>query len=223
MANLREGDEAAARTALAQLCQIYWQPIYAFLRRAGHPPADAEDGAQGFFAYLISHDKLLEAGPERGKLRTFLLGRLKGWLATQQRTAARLKRGGGQTALSIDAEEFEQRLPAELVDAHTPDVAFDRAWLVTVLGRALEGLRAECEAEGKGAQFAALQPMLTEGAEENYATVAARIGTSEGAARVAVHRLRARYRERLLREVADTVDGPQELGGELAELFAAAR
>ena len=222
VAQARADDSASVRAALTELCQHYWHPIYAFLRRAGFAQHDAEDATQGFFASLLAREVFARVAPEGGKLRTFLLASLKHHLANERRAAGRQKRGGGAVVISMDAEESERQLEGEMVDRETPEHAFDRAWALTLLGRALTAVEEEYADAGKAALFAALRPQLVEAsASAGFAALGAQLAMSEGAVRVAAHRLRARYREVLVREVADTVEGPAALGAEFDFLLRA--
>lgn len=220
------GDSDDTLKALNDLCHLYWPPIYGFLRRCGHAPHDAEDLTQGFFVHLVNQGIMGRADREKGRLRTFLLADLKHFLANEQRAARRLKRGGGVAPLSLQAEEAEQSQAAHLVDPGiTPELAYDRSWALTLLAHVLRELEADYQRLGKQALFAALKPFIVEGTEAaEYARVAAALGMAEGTVRVNVHRLRARYRELLLSQVADTVAGTAEqVQKELAHLLSALR
>lgn len=224
LVTLLHRDEARASEALRVLCSAYWQPVYAFLRRSGFDLHDAEDTTQSFFAHMIEKQTFGRADRERGKLRTFLLTDLKGFLANERRAAGRLKRGGAVEFVPMDVEGAEQRLERELADGMSPDKAFDRAWVMTLLQRVFDDLERLYAGEGKAALFAELKPFVIEGSEpgEPYAAIAARVGMSEGTLRVNMHRLRARYRELLMREVADTLDSPVSALAELQSLLRAA-
>jgi RNA polymerase sigma factor (sigma-70 family) len=216
IAGARADESAVVHAALAQLCEHYWHPIYAFLRRSGHHQQDAEDLTQSFFASLLGREVFARVNSEGGKLRTYLLASLKNHLANERRAAGRQKRGGGAVAIPIDSEESERRIEKELVDEMTPERAFDRAWVLTLLNKVLASLEREYLDAGKNNIFQALRLQLVERGEgSNHADVAARLGMSEGAVRVAAHRLRSRYREMLVQEVAETVDGVDAVGAEL--------
>ena len=216
IAGVRADDTAVARAALTQLCERYWHPIYAFLRRSGYTQQDAEDSTQSFFTSLLTREVFARADREGGKLRTFLLASLKNHLANERRAVGRQKRGGGAVLIAIDAEESERRIERELVDGMTPERAFDRAWVLTLLSRVLAALEHEYTQLGKARLFAALRPQLVDtGDPAGYAALAAELGISEGTARVAAHRLRVRYREMLVQEVAGTVEGSAAIGDEL--------
>lgn len=216
IASARADESAIVQAALAQLCEHYWHPIYAFLRRSGHPQQDAEDLTQGFFASLLGREVFARVNREGGKLRTYLLTSLKNHLANERRAAGRQKRGGGAVVIPIDAEESERRIEKELVDEMTPERAFDRAWVLTLLNKVLAALELEYREAGKDGVFQALRSQLVERGEgATHGDLAAQLGMSEGAVRVAAHRLRTRYREMLVQEVAETVDGVDAVGAEL--------
>jgi RNA polymerase sigma-70 factor (ECF subfamily) len=208
-----------AREALASLCRTYWPPLYAFVRRRGFGPADAEDLTQGFFARLLRLDSLAGVRRERGRFRSFLLAALRNYLADERDRAHAAKRGAG-LVVPIDAAEAEsgyQREPADA--AATPDAAFDRAWALTLLQTVTTRLQQDHVAAGQGELFAALSFCLT-GSRGGppYAELAAKLGLSEPAVRVAVHRLRKRYRQLLREEIAQTVARPEDVDNELREL-----
>lgn len=214
-------DTPGAREALATLCAAYWYPLYAYIRRRGYTPEKAGDLTQDFFAYLLEEGLLAKAEPGRGRFRAFLRAVCSHYLAKQVRREHTQKRGGGRIGFSMDAEEAEGRYARELSHDDTPERIFDRAWALTLLGRVFEQLRREHQARGMET-FQVLQVTLTEGpGGVPYATLAERLGISEGAVRVAAHRLRRRYGELLRREIATTVDDPDEVDGEIRALFTA--
>jgi RNA polymerase sigma-70 factor (ECF subfamily) len=215
IAKAQASNSGVIHGALTEICEHYWPPIYAFLRRTGHSREDAEDLTQGFFASLLAREVFARVEREGGKLRTFLLASLKNHLHNEYRAGARQKRGGGAEVVRIDAEESERRIQGEMADEMTPERAFDRAWVLNLLGTALTSLEQEYLADNKGALFTALRPQLVDAASVPYAELAERFGMSEGALRVAVHRLRVRYRELLIQEVAETVEGPAAVKAEL--------
>jgi RNA polymerase sigma-70 factor (ECF subfamily) len=217
----RGGGSTSARAALATLCQTYWYPLYAFVRRQGHPPHDAQDLTQEFFARLLARNYLADVAREKGRFRSFLLVALKHFLANEGDRARAAKRGGGQSVISLDDVGAEGRYQLEPVDRLSADRIFDRRWALTLLERVLERLRAEYGALEKTGEFEAMQDCLTGKSDQSYAVIARKLGTSEGAVKVAVHRLRKRYRELLRAEVAETVDGPAEVEEELRELLRA--
>lgn len=222
---LRAGraDDTDARDALARLCRTYWFPLYAYVRRRGYGAHDAQDLTQEFFARVLAQGTLGRADPARGRFRTFILTALGRFLADEWDKLRAQKRGGGREPLSLDFAAGEQRFAQEPVDgAAAPDRAFDRHWALALLETVLRRLESDYAAEGRGALFAALKPTLIGGAEsQRYAELAHQLGASEGAVKVAVHRLRKRYRERLQAEIDDTVSTPEEAAEELRELFRA--
>ncbi len=208
-----------ARDALARLCQTYWYPLYAYVRRRGYPPADAEDLTQGFFARLLELNSLAGVRREKGRFRSFLLAAMNHYLADERDRAGAQKRGAGKV-VSLEIESAETRYRLEPVDRVTPEDIFQRQWAMTLLGTVLQALQKEYEAAGKGELFTALGGCLTgEKGAAPTAELAARLRMSEGAVRVAAHRLRQRYRELLRAEIAHTVASPAEVEEELRHLF----
>jgi RNA polymerase sigma-70 factor (ECF subfamily) len=214
----------AARDALDQLCQAYWPPVYAYARRAGHSPEDARDLTQGFFVGLIETGSLSRADPERGRFRSFLLGAFKHFLAHERDRAQALKRGGGTrwVPLDIDTEESgTANLPA---DHRTPDRAYEERWAASLLEKVLGRLRQEFALAGRLELFDPFKGFLIgESVEGGYAAVAARLGMTEGAAKMTVSRLRERYRRLLRAEVAQTLANPKDVEEELRHLLAILR
>ena len=215
-----EGDPAKARKALEHLCTTYWYPLYAFVRREGHGAHDAQDLTQEFFARLLEKNWLGAVDPQKGKFRSFLLAAMRHFLANEWDRARRLKRGGGQTVLSLDAEDAETRYAIEPADRMTADRIYERRWALTLLEQVLARLRREFAAAGRAALFDGLKGALT-GEKVAYAEIAARLHLNEGAVRVAVHRLRLRYRDLVRAEIAETVAGEEEIDAEVQHLFAA--
>jgi RNA polymerase sigma-70 factor (ECF subfamily) len=209
-----------ASEALATLCESYWFPLYAFVRRAGHSAEDARDLTQEFFVRLLDKRFLAAADREKGRFRTFLLTAVKRFLANEYDRARALKRGGGQRILSLEGPEPEARYRREPADTLTPERVFERQWALTLLEQVLARLQAEMTADGKAALFDALKAHLTGDGATGYATTAGRLGTTEGAVKVAAYRLRQRYRELLREEIAQTVAGPDEIEEEIRYLFA---
>lgn len=213
-------DTTHARAALAQLCEAYWYPLYACVRRKGYSPPDAEDLTQAFFAQVLEEQFIATADKEKGRFRSFLLTRLNHFLADEWDRLKAQKRGGAQHGIPLESGTAETRYQIEPVDGRSPDKLFEHRWAVTLLERVFERLRQEYQAEGKAAQFVELQGCLAQArAAVPYAEVAARLGSSEGALRVTVHRLRQRYRDLLRAEIADTVSSPEEVEEELRDLF----
>jgi RNA polymerase sigma-70 factor (ECF subfamily) len=206
--------------ALAGLCRAYWYPLYAFVRRRGHSPEDARDLTQEFFARLLEKEWLAAVDPQRGRFRSFLLAAMSHFLANEWDRARAQKRGGDQVFVPIDVATAEGRLGREpSTDGSDAERAFERRWALTLLERALERLRAEQDDAGR-ARFERLKELLV-GDGGGYGAAAASLGISEGAVKVAVHRLRRQYREAVRREVAQTVLDPESLEDELRALMAA--
>lgn len=222
VARAGSGEESRAQEALSQLCQTYWYPLYAFVRRRGHSPADAQDLTQGFFVHLLQHRALTRVDRTKGKFRSFLLASLRHFLANQREHAQAQKRGGGQAPIALDGLTAERRYGLEPADHASPDRIFERSWAVSLLERVLAQLEAEQTAAGKGRQFACLRDsLMADPAAPAYAALAVQLGLSEEATRMTVCRLRRRYRELLRAEVAQTVSSPAEIEEELRHLFAA--
>ena len=210
---------AGGSRALAELCRAYWFPLYAFTRRLGHGPHDAEDFTQGFFADLLARDALAGVAAERGRFRSFLLASLKNFLADQRDRARAQKRGGGAPVISFDAVAAEERYALEPAGDGAPELLFDRAWALAVVERALG--RVGDEYSDQTAVFEALRPLLTGGgAQSSYAEIGTALGLQEGAVKVAVHRLRKRYAQALRAEIAETLLDPSEAEAELRHLLA---
>src|SRR4051812_4906422 len=208
---LQAGQESSptAEAALEDLCRTYWYPIYVYVRRQGHAPHDAEDLTQEFFARLLRLESLKDVAPQKGKFRTFLLASLKHFLADAWDAAKAKKRGGAHTIVSLDDADAEQRYQNEPAGDVTPDVAFERRWLMTLLERALSGVREDYSRAGKSPQFERLKGFLSNPVEEgDYDRLAAQWGKNSGAVAVAVHRLRQRYRDLVRAEIAQTVSSP---------------
>ena len=211
-----------AHEALETLCRTYWYPLYAFIRREGHSPHDAQDLTQAFFARFLEKNFLGDVHRERGKFRSFLLASLKHFLANEWNRARAQKRGGGQTIIPLDQETTEGRYHLEPRDELTAEKIYERRWALTLLDRVLGRLRDEFVAGGKTAQFEELKIFLSAGKGSiPYATVAAKLGSTPEAIKVAVHRLRRRYRELLRAEIANTVATPAEVDEEIRYLFRA--
>jgi len=206
--------------ALETLCQTYWYPLYAFIRGSGYSPPDAQDLTQGFFARLLAKDYLRLVEPEKGRFRAFLKMALKRFLAREWERGQAEKRGGGRACLSFDTALAEQRFQAEAADSLEPDQIYDRRWALTLLGEATARLEREYTAARKAGELQHLKPYLT--AERGgipYTELALALQTSEGAARVAVHRLRKRFRELFREVIAETVSGAEEAEEELRHVI----
>ena len=208
--------------ALEQLCKSYWFPLYAYVRRRGHSKPDAEDLTQAFFARFLEKNYLAGLSAERGRFRAFLLASLKHFLANEWDKSQAQKRGGGATPLSLDWETADTKFQVAATDEPSPDAAFDREWALALLAKVIQRLQAECEAEGKAKLFAQLKMFLMAGKGESaQAEVAKTLGMEEGAVRVAVHRLRKRYRALLREEIANTLSDPALVDEEMRALFGA--
>lgn len=206
-----------AAGALDALCAAYWLPLYAYVRRAGHSPADAEDLTQQFFARLLSGDGLKTADPARGRFRTFLLTSMQRFLVSEWRRGQALKRGEGRI-VALDPAHAEELLATHAA-CGSPEREFDRRWADALLQRALDRLRCEMDADGKGPVFDHLKGQIWGAGEPATAQVlAAGLGLTEGAVRVAAHRLRKRFRELLRAEVAATVGSESDVDDELRHL-----
>lgn len=213
-------DTTRARDALAKLCQTYWYPLYAYVRRRGHSPEDAQDLTQEFFARLLEKNWVTNADQTRGRFRSFLLSAMNHFLADEWDKARAQKRGGGVPLVPLQLDTAETRYGREPADNTTPEHSFERRWALTLLDGVLNRLRAEYERESKAELFATLHPCLVgERTAQPYAELAAKMDASEGAVKSAVHRLRQRYRQLLREEIANTVAGPEEVDEELRHLF----
>lgn len=215
---------ASADDALESLCAAYWFPLYAYVRRHGYSKENAEDLTQAFFAKLLERQDFAGLKQENGRFRAFLLAALKNFLSNERDRAGRLKRGGNITHFSLDWQNADAQFQIADGGQLSPDAAYDREWAVALLERVISKLRAEYVADGKGERFEQLKSHLTVGKGEiPYAAAAAALSMESGAVRVAVHRLRKRYRELLRNEVADTLSDPAMVEGELAVLLGAFR
>jgi DNA-directed RNA polymerase specialized sigma24 family protein len=222
VATAGRSDTPRAQAALEKLCQTYWFPLYAYVRRRGHSVEDAQDSTQEFFSRLLAGNWVSDADRTKGRFRTFLLTALNRFLANEWDRASAKKRGGGVAPVPLDTEVAESRYCAEAGNALAPDRLYDRQWAMTLLDRALTRLEAEHQRSGKPAEFAVLSPALTaERGDIPYAAMAAQLGLNETAVRMAVHRLRKRFREVFREEIAQTVAGPNEVEEEIRHLLAA--
>ena len=217
-----KAESPEGRRALGELCDAYYEPVAAFLRCEVREADAARDLAHDFFASMLAGGAIARAEPERGRFRSYLLGAVKHFLSHHRDAARRLKRGGGVANLSLnDSEAKEVRSVAD-AGVLSPDAAFDRQWALTVLARALEALREECDAEGRGEFFERVKPWLTgEAAHGDQSALAASCGLNANALKVAVHRLKRRFRELLKAEIAGTLADPAAVETEMRALFAA--
>jgi RNA polymerase sigma factor (sigma-70 family) len=215
-------DTPRAQEALSRLCETYWYPLYAYARRRGHSPEDAQDLTQEFFARLLEHNWVGDADRAKGRFRTFLLTAMSRFLANEWNRARAQKRGGGAAPLPLDTAVAESRYCADAGNSMAPDRLYDRQWAMTLLDQALTRLGAEHTQSGKAAEFGFLSRFLTaERGSIPYETVATQLGLSETAARQAVHRLRKRFREVFRDEIAQTVAAPEEVEEEIRHLLSA--
>ncbi len=216
-----DDDTDVARDALTELCEAYWYPLYTFVRRSVPNAEDARDLTQSFFAHLLDKKSFSAADPDRGRFRTFLMVALKNFIADQHDRATALKRGGGQTHLSLDFQDAEGRYLLEPADELTPEKVYERNWAREVVARALGRLAQAYEARGKAELFRRLQGSLT-GFEDGppRTDLARELGMEEKTLNVALHRMRKRFRESLRAEIEETVAGPEEIEREMRELSA---
>ncbi len=219
-ASQRHSPESAA--ALEAICGAYWYPLYAYARRGGQSPHDAQDLTQEFFCRLLEKGWLASADRDKGKLRTFLIVALKNFMSKEWRRASTQRRGGGQSHVTIDTAFAESRYAADHSANLAVDETFDQQWALTLLDLTVNRLRAEFAAAGKPGDFDALKSCLMAGRGTiDYASVAGRLGVGDGAARVAAHRLRKRFRELYREEISQTLADGADLDGELRHLAAA--
>jgi RNA polymerase sigma-70 factor (ECF subfamily) len=210
----------ARQRALEELAQTYWFPLYAYIRRQGRTAAEAEDLTQGFFARLLEKKVLAAADRERGKFRSFLLASLKNFLFDEWDKSRRLKRGGGQKIVALDALDAETRYRLGPANDLTPERLFERRWALTVLDQVMARLQQECMDRGQGPLFEALKGCLAGSAEPlSYAEIALRLDMTEGAVKMAAHRLRRQYRKVLRDEIAQTVATPELIDEEIRFLL----
>ena len=215
-------DTTRAHEALSSLCQTYWYPLYAYARRRGYSPEDAQDLTQEFFARLLEKQWLARADREKGKFRSFLLMAMKRFLANEWDKAQALKRGGQIRLVPFQFDTAETRYCQEPANTCTPDQVYEKHWALTLLQSVLQRLRADYVHDGKAELFTALEPCLIGSREtQPYAALAAQLSMTEGAVRMAVKRLRDRYRQALQDEIARTVTTPAEADEELRHLFRA--
>ena len=206
--------------ALESLCGAYWYPLYAYIRRLGHPPHDAQDLTQAFFAYVLEKELIAKANPTTGHFRSFLLASLKRFMANEYRRQQAEKRGGNAQTISFDAESAESRYTEGLAGTEHPQAIYERAWAVAILDQAMKSLESEYAIARKELIFKELHVFLQgDRSGSTYARIATGLAMTEGAVKVAVHRLRQRYRELLRAAVANTVADPLDVDEELKELL----
>jgi RNA polymerase sigma factor (sigma-70 family) len=216
-----QGESPAAQEALEKLCRTYWRPIFAFLRRQGIPPEEAEDITQGFFAELLERRSLSAVRREKGRLRSFLLGGLKYFLANEERRATAVKRGKGQRPIPFEELRAGERIETEPADPVTAEMIYERRWALTVLEQVLERLKNEYRIAGNTALFDSLKQLLPdEPGSPSQVEIAAQLGMTENALRQAFYRFRQRYQLLLREEIAHTVATPGDIEDELRHLIA---
>jgi RNA polymerase sigma factor (sigma-70 family) len=213
-------DSEESRAALAGLCDAYWYPLYAFVRRRGSSHEDAADLTQAFFVHVMEKHALRDVAPAHGRFRSFLLASFRNFKADAGDRARALKRGGDQISVPFDVDVLERRYRAGVTVTEDPEQVFERQWALTLLKRARERLEHEYAAAGKADEFRVFSPYLV-GAEGDYSRVADQLGTTEGAIRVALHRFRRKYGLAVRAEIAATVMAPEDIDGELQFLIAA--
>jgi RNA polymerase sigma-70 factor (ECF subfamily) len=214
---------ADGRAALAELCRVYWYPLYGFARRRGHSEDDAKDLTQGFFAKLLQEGAVARADAARGRFRTYLLAMFEHYRAHEHARATSQKRGSGYEVVSLEMlQGAESRFQEEPASTNSPERIFDYKWAMSLLEQTLEAVRHEYVVVGKAALFGELHEVLWGSrGDVSYAEIARRLGSTEGAFKLAVHRVRRRFREQLRVEVAKTLVLPQEVDDELRHLFSA--
>lgn len=214
----QDGTEEDRRNALCQLCEIYWYPLYAYVRRKGLGPADAEDVTQGFFCELLSKNRVQLFSEEKGKLRAYMLGAIGNYLRDQNKRERAAKRGGGERPISLDRDAAEERYAYEPKEFDTPERLFEVRWALTLLDRVLDRVRVEYESLGKGEAFEAMKGLLAGQGETSFREIGERIGISEGAAQVTLFRMRKLYRRLLEEEIADTISKDESVEDEIQHL-----
>jgi RNA polymerase sigma-70 factor (ECF subfamily) len=218
----RGDDTPQSREAMSTLCRLYWYPVYAFARSRGSTPEQAEDLTQAFFAHLLEKEALQRVDPSKGRFRSYLLAAVRNFLADERAREQTQKRGGGVAPLSLDTEDAENRYRLEPAHDLTPERVYERQWAMTVIQQALARLQQRYARSGKQEHFDALKVFLSgEKRPVPHAEVAQALGLTELAVKVAVHRLRQRFRHALRDEIAQTVAGPEEIDVEMRALYAA--
>ncbi len=214
-----QSSQPQAEAALAELCHAYWFPLYAYVRRRGYAPADAEDLTQGFFLHLIQGNAVARADRSKGRFRSFLLGALNHYLADAQARAKTQKRGGGCLEISFDGAAAEDRYRLEPVDAWSPDRLYERQWALALVDRVFQRMESAEGEAGRGAVFGRLRQYVAfAGGDQPYAEVAQVLGMTEEAVKKAVQRLRHRYQQLFRQEIRQTVDDPTEVDAEIRHL-----
>jgi len=207
------------RLAFSRLCEKYWYPLYAHVRKSEQDPDRARDLTQGFFERVIEKNYIADVDPRRGRFRTFLLASLTHYIANEVEKSNAIKRGGERLHLSLEFQDGERRYIHEPADEETPERVYERRWAIALLKQVLLQLRSEYAAKDKEELFTELQQFLTASENKRYAEVCERINMNEGAVKTAVHRLRTRYREVLRMEIVETLADPNEVDDEIRSLF----
>jgi RNA polymerase sigma-70 factor (ECF subfamily) len=216
------GDASESRAALGELCEAYWAPVFRFLRREGRNEDESRELAQEFFTRLLSGGGIVKADPEKGRFRSYLLGALKHFLAERRRNEAREKRGGGAVMESLDATDDDTAPGRQIADASATldDRQFDREWALAIMDRSLKAVQADSEKAGKATQFETLKPWLVGDTDQlSQPDAASRLGTSTGAVKVMIHRLRKAFRAAVEAEIAQTVPESEDIDAELRYLI----
>jgi len=218
--NARDASPSTSREALSRLCEAYWEPVYRFIRRSTRDGETARDLTQGFFVRVLEDGFLRNVSPEVGRFRSFLLGAVRHFMSDERDRERALKRGGGAFQISFDSVEAEERGRLEPSTDETPESAFERRWARNVLDRAMQRLATAQAADGKQAEFDAMRPHLSDAdPATGYGELAARLGSTEGAVKVAVHRLRRRFGSCVRDEIAETVADSAEVEREIRYLM----
>lgn len=216
------GDGEEAERALQEICELYWYPLYAFARREGRTAPDAQDITQGYFAELLSGNRLAGADRSRGRLRSYLLSGIKNYMRAEWRKETALKRGGGAPPVTFDESVAESRYQSAGENPEAPDRLYERQWAISVLEQVLARLRRRYVELGQVDLFEALAPYLSQPDDRpDYSRLAEKIGMKEGAIRVALSRMKKRYRECLVAEISETVESPDLVNDEIDDLFRA--
>lgn len=220
----RREDDPAADQALSQMCQTYWFPLYAFVRKRGYPSEEARDLTQDFFAHLLENRRFAGADQEKGRFRSFLLKSLQRFLADATDREHAAKRGGGVANVPLDVEGAEVKVARNLGHDETPERLFEREWAYALVGRVAEDLRGAFDREGRAGQFDCLKQFLPGfGGDTSYAEAAAQMGSTEGALKIAVHRLRRRYRDLFHAEISRLVADEKDCKAEIQYILNALR
>jgi RNA polymerase sigma factor (sigma-70 family) len=217
---IRKRDSPEAASALETLCATYWYPVYAFIRRSGRSADDASDLTQAFFARVLEKNYFQDAEQTRGRFRTFLLASVRHFISNERDAELALKRGGGIRHVALEVEPEERRFHREPSENETPERLYERRWALAALDAALARLARKYESTARRKLFEELRPLLTGDEPASYAELSARLGASEGALRVAVHRLRKQFASSLREVIAETVDEPRAVDEELRYLMA---